>query len=71
MSCTKPVIKKTEKGETILYEPDTGLHDTENVPLDEDIQTYFECEVLQDVLDTWFDYSKTIKGYEISFIRYF
>ncbi|MEA3452554.1 MAG: N-6 DNA methylase [Bacteroidota bacterium] len=65
------VIKKTEKEGTIIYEPDTDLRDTENVPLDEDIQTYFEREVLQHIPDAWIDHSKTVKGYEISFTRYF
>ncbi|WP_321297379.1 N-6 DNA methylase [Marinifilum fragile] len=45
------VIKKTEKDGTIVYEADGDLRDTENVPLDEDIQTYFEREVLQHVPD--------------------
>ncbi len=67
----EPVIKKTEKDGTILYEPDPDLRDTENVPLDEDIETYFEREVLQHVPDAWIDHSKTVKGYEISFTRYF
>jgi type I restriction enzyme M protein len=67
----EPVIKKTEKNGTILYEADSDLRDTENVPLDEDIQTYFEREVLQHVPDAWIDHSKTVKGYEISFTRYF
>jgi type I restriction enzyme M protein len=67
----EPVIKKTEKDGTILYEPDSDLRDTENVPLDEEIQTYFEREVLQHVPDAWIDHSKTVKGYEISFTRYF
>ncbi|NLO69845.1 MAG: SAM-dependent DNA methyltransferase, partial [Porphyromonadaceae bacterium] len=62
----EPVIKKTEKDGTIVYEPDPDLRDTENVPLDEDIQTYFEREVLQHIPDAWIDHSKTVKGYEIS-----
>jgi len=65
------VIKKTEKDGAIIYEPDSDLRDTENVPLDEDIQTYFEREVLQHIPDAWIDYSKTVVGYEISFTRYF
>lgn len=65
------VIKKTEKDGTIIYEADSDLRDTENVPLDEDIQTYFEREVLQHIPDAWIDHSKTVKGYEISFTRYF
>ena len=65
------VIKKTEKDGTIVYEADSDLRDTENVPLDEDIQTYFEREVLQHIPNAWIDHSKTVKGYEISFTRYF
>ncbi len=67
----EPVIKKKEKDGTIVYEFDSDLRDTENVPLDEDIKTYFEREVLEHVLDAWIDHSKTVKGYEISFTRYF
>jgi type I restriction enzyme M protein len=67
----EPVIKKNEKDGTIIYEADSELRDTENVPLNEDIQTYFEREVLQHVPDAWIDHSKTVKGYEISFTRYF
>lgn len=67
----QPVIKKTEKDGTVFYESDPDLRDTENVPLDEDIQTYFEREVFQHVPDAWIDQSKTVKGYEISFTRYF
>ena len=65
------VIKKTERDGTIIYEADSDLRDTENVPLDEDILTYFEREVLQHIPDAWIDHSKTVKGYEISFTRYF
>jgi type I restriction enzyme M protein len=67
----EPVIKKTEKDGTILYEADSDLRDTENVPLDQDIQDYFQREVLQHIPDAWIDETKTIKGYEISFTRYF
>ena len=67
----EPVIKKQEKDGTIIYEADSDLRDTENVSLDEDIQTYFEREVLAHVPDAWIDHSKTVKGYEISFTRYF
>lgn len=67
----KRVIKKVEKDGTIICEPDSDLRDTEKVPLDEDIQTYFEREVLQHIQDAWIDHNKTIKGYEISFTRYF
>lgn len=56
------------KGNT---EPDPKLRDYENVPLKEDINIYMAREVLPYVPDAWVDYSKTKKGYEISFNRYF
>ncbi len=51
--------------------PDTNLRDTENVPLKEDIQEYFEREVLPFAEDAWIDKSKSKVGYEIPFTRYF
>lgn len=67
----EPVIKKTEKNGKVIYEADPDLRDTENVPLDQDIRQYFEREVLQHIPDAWIDETKTVKGYEISFTRYF
>ena len=52
-------------------EADPDLRDTENVPLSEDIQAYFEREVLPHVPDAWIDNSKTKIGYEIPFTRHF
>lgn len=52
-------------------EADPMLRDTENIPLKEDIQEYFEREVLPHVPDAWIDESKTKIGYEIPFTRYF
>lgn len=54
-----------------LPEPDADLRDTENVPLKESIQAYFEREVLPHVPDAWIDYSKTKVGYEIPLNRHF
>lgn len=51
--------------------PDSELRDYENVPLKEDVQAYFEREVLPHVPDAWIDHSKTRIGYEINFNRYF
>lgn len=65
------VIKKELKDGSIEFEPDSELRDTENVSLKEDIQAYFEKEVLPFVSDAWIDHSKTVKGYEINFNRYF
>ncbi|HLO84184.1 MAG TPA: class I SAM-dependent DNA methyltransferase [Nostocaceae cyanobacterium] len=64
------VIKKKTK-EGIIYEADAELRDTENVPLKEDIQEYFRREVLPHVPDAWIDEEKTVRGYEISFTKYF
>lgn len=52
-------------------EPDSDLRDTENVPLKEDINEYFEREVKPHVPDAWIDESKTKIGYEIPFTRHF
>ncbi|MGW5525248.1 type I restriction-modification system subunit M [Gordonia sp. NPDC003950] len=52
-------------------EPDSALRDTENVPLTEDVDEYFEREVLPHVPDAWIDYDKTKIGYEIPFTRHF
>ena len=65
------VIKKKEKNGTILYEPDAELRDNENVPLLENIDSYFNREVLPHVPDACIDYDKTTIGYEISFTKYF
>ncbi len=52
-------------------QPDSSLRDTENVPLSEDIETYFKREVLPHASDAWIDYEKTKIGYEIPFNRHF
>ncbi len=60
-------------------EPDTDLNDTENVPLKENVQTYFAREVAPHVPEAWIDASycdaKDGKvgrvGYEIPFNRHF
>ena len=51
--------------------PDAGLRDTENVPLHEDVDTYFKREVLPHAPDAWIDHEKTKVGYEIPFNRHF
>jgi type I restriction enzyme M protein len=62
----KPV--KDKKGG---LKADADLRDNENIPLDEDIQEYFNREVLPHVPDAWIDESKTKVGYEVNFTRYF
>jgi type I restriction enzyme M protein len=51
--------------------PDTSRRDTENVPLDEDVEAYFRREVLPHAPDAWIDHDKTRIGYEIPFNRHF
>ncbi|MDZ4796917.1 MAG: class I SAM-dependent DNA methyltransferase [Bryobacteraceae bacterium] len=66
----EPVIRRKTRHIT-EYEPDAELRDTENVPLKESIQAFFEREVLPYVPDAWIDAAKTQRGYEISFTKYF
>ena len=67
--------QRDESGNIILKRgkpvPDTSLRDTENVPLVQDIDTYFAREVLPYAPDAWIDHSKTKVGYEIPMTRYF
>lgn len=51
--------------------PDSKLRDTENVPLNEDVEEYFKREVLPHAPDAWIDHDKTKVGYEIPFNRHF
>jgi type I restriction enzyme M protein len=51
--------------------PDASLRDTENVPLCENVETYFKREVLPHAPDAWIDHEKTKVGYEIPFNRHF
>lgn len=60
-----PILKK---GKPVA---DSSRRDTENVPLHEDIQEYFEREVLPYAPDAWIDTKKTKVGYEIPMTRYF
>ena len=60
-------------------EPDPELRDTENVPLREDVGSFFEREVKPHVPDAWIDANRRdpqdgevgLVGYEINFNRYF
>ena len=60
-------------------EPDPELRDTENVPLAESVESYFEREVLPHVPDAWIDTRKRdpkdgqvgVVGYEINVNRAF
>ena len=61
-------IVKDKKGKPVA---DKSLSDTENVPLVEDIDKYFEREVLPFAPDAWIDKKSTKVGYEIPMTRYF
>jgi type I restriction enzyme M protein len=60
-----------KKDEYIIYETQTDLRDSENVPLNESIHDYFLREVKPHVEESWIDLDKTKIGYEISFNKYF
>jgi type I restriction enzyme M protein len=51
--------------------PDSSLRDTENVPLSESVEAYFDREVKPHAPDAWIDHEKTKVGYEIPFNRHF
>jgi type I restriction enzyme M protein len=58
-------------GYVCRFEPDPELREHENVPLKDTIENYFQREVLPHIPDAWIDAQKTVKGYEISFTKYF
>lgn len=71
---------RDEQGNIVLIEkgkqkgkpqPDASLRDTENVPLSEDVESYFKREVLPHAPDAWIAHDKTKVGYEIPFNRHF
>lgn len=66
---------RDENGEIILKKgkptPDASIRDTEDIPLKENIQEYFEREVLPFNPDAWMDRKKDKIGFEIPFTRLF
>jgi len=60
--------KVLKKGKPVA---DSSKRDTENVPLNMDIEEYLKAEVLPYNPDAWIDKSKTKVGYEIPFTRTF
>jgi len=60
-----------KKGEYIIYETESDLRDTENVPLKDNIHNYFKREVQAHVPEAWINLDATKIGYEISFNKYF
>lgn len=51
--------------------PDKELKDVEYVPMKQDIQTYFEKEVLPFVPEAWFETKNAKIKYEIPFVKHF
>lgn len=62
-------VRKGDRGQS--YEADADLRDFENVPLREDVDTYFRREILPHLPDAWMDRTKDKVGYEINFNRHF
>ena len=66
---------KDEQGNLVLknkkVQPDASLRDTEDIPLTEDIDVYFEREIKPFNPDAWIDKNKTKVAYEIPFTRLF
>lgn len=67
--------ERDEEGDIILKKgkpkAETALRDTEDIPLTEDIDVYFEREIKPFNSDAWIDKKKTKVGYEIPFTRLF
>lgn len=51
--------------------PNPNMRDSENVPLTEDLDEYFEREIKSYAPNAWIDRKKTKVGYEIPMTRYF
>ena len=65
------VDKETKGKHKGKPKPDSKLRDSEDVPLGEDVDEYFQREVVPHVPDAWIDRDKTKIGYEIPFNRHF
>ena len=65
------IVKETKGKRKGKPKPDSKLRDSEDVPLGEDVNAYFQREVVPHVPDAWIDHDKTKIGYEIPFNRHF
>jgi type I restriction enzyme M protein len=75
---TKVTIEQPlmENGELVTdkrgnTKPDGKLRDNERIPLSDDIQEYYEREVLPHLPKSWMNRDKDSVGYEINFTKYF
>ncbi|WCL81311.1 class I SAM-dependent DNA methyltransferase [Saprospira sp. CCB-QB6] len=58
-------------GEYLEYESESSLRDSENIPLKEEIHSYFLEEVRPHIAEAWINLDSVKLGYEISFNKYF
>ena len=65
------IVKETKGKRKGQPKIDSKLRDSEEVPLGEDVDEYFQREVVPHVPDAWIDHDKTKIGYEIPFNRHF
>jgi type I restriction enzyme M protein len=65
------IVKETKGKRKGKPKSDSKLRDSEEVPLGEDVDEYFQREVVPHVPDAWIDHDKTKIGYEIPFNRHF
>ena len=68
--------EKDEQGNVVLDskgkpKSDVKLRDIENIPLKENIDDFFEVEVLPFVPTAWYNPKETKIGYEVNFAKYF
>ena len=62
------VVVRDKKGNP---KSDSKLKDFERVPLNQDIEEYYSREVKPHLPNSWINFDKTQKGYEINFTKYF
>ena len=62
------IVLRDKKGNP---KPDSKLKDFERVPLNIDIEEYYLREVKPHLPNSWINFDKTLKGYEINFTKYF
>ena len=61
-------LKTDKKGNP---KPDSKKRDNERIPLEQDIDDYFNKEVKPHLPNSWMDRNKDKVGYEINFTKYF
>ena len=69
----QPLVKdgKVETDKQGKPKPDGSLRDSERIPLEIDVDEYYNREVKPHLPNSWMDRSKDTIGYEINFTKYF